>query len=79
MEEKVLKTILENNLINEGDRVGVGLSGGSDSMALISCLLNLRERLKIELLPTLFKIIQNFWKDSISLLASQKSYKSHCN
>ncbi len=49
MKEKVLNTILENNLIKDGDRVGVGLSGGSDSMALICCLLDLRERLKIEL------------------------------
>lgn len=45
MEKKLLKTILDNKLISVGDRVGVGLSGGSDSMALVSCLLNLRERL----------------------------------
>ena len=49
MEEKVLRTILNNNLIKEGDRVGVALSGGSDSMALFCCLLNLKEKLKIEL------------------------------
>ena len=49
MEEKLLKTIIDNNLIKKGDRVGVGLSGGSDSMTLISVLLNLQTKIGFEL------------------------------
>ena len=49
MEEKLLKTILENKLISAGDRVGIGLSGGSDSMALVSCLLKLRKPLNFSI------------------------------
>ncbi len=32
------KTIQEKQLISDGDRVAVGLSGGKDSMALLSAL-----------------------------------------
>ena len=49
MEEKVLSTILKNGLIKKGDRVGVGLSGGSDSMALVCCLMKLQKNLDFEL------------------------------
>lgn len=37
--QKVIDFIINNNLINEGDRIIVGLSGGADSVCLI-CLLN---------------------------------------
>jgi len=46
----VNKTIEEHQLLVQGDYVIVGLSGGADSMCLLTCLLMLRERydLKIE-------------------------------
>ncbi len=50
MEEKVLKCILDNNLIKNGDRVGVGLSGGGDSMALMSCLIKLQAKIDFQII-----------------------------
>ena len=52
MEEKVLKTIKKYSLIEENDKVIVGVSGGPDSLALLNILMNLKkqEKLKIEII-----------------------------
>ncbi len=49
LEEKVLETIKENNLIQKSDRVVIGVSGGPDSMCLLDILYCLKEKLNIEL------------------------------
>ena len=36
------KAIDEHNLINEGDRIAVGISGGKDSLTLLYALAELR-------------------------------------
>ncbi len=46
--KKVTKAITEYNLIEDGDRVMVGLSGGKDSWALIQVLDVLRKRAPID-------------------------------
>jgi len=43
MENKVLKVIKEYRLIQKGDNIVLGLSGGPDSMALLYILLDIRE------------------------------------
>jgi tRNA(Ile)-lysidine synthase len=43
MKERVLKNIREYNLIEDGDNVVIGLSGGPDSMALLYVLLEIVE------------------------------------
>ena len=48
MEKEVLKTITEYSLIDKGDTVIVGLSGGADSVSLMVCLDNLKEKLGIK-------------------------------
>ena len=48
MKDKVLHTIQTNALLEQGDRVTVGLSGGADSVALLCVLLELREALGVE-------------------------------
>ena len=41
LEEKVLQTIQKCNMINNGDGVVVGVSGGPDSISLLYVLNNL--------------------------------------
>lgn len=48
-ESDTLKFIRENGLIDEGDYVTVGFSGGADSVCLLNVLNDLRRLLKIEL------------------------------
>ncbi len=45
--EQVKKTIQKHGLIESGDSVLVGLSGGADSVCLLSCLLELSDELMI--------------------------------
>lgn len=49
MKQAVLKYIQENNLINYGDTVICGLSGGADSCAMVSVLNSLKNELGINL------------------------------
>ena len=49
MEDRVLQTITEHNLINEGDTLIVGASGGPDSQFLIHILNNLRKELGFDM------------------------------
>ena len=49
MRSKVLHYIRERGLLRAGDRVGVAVSGGADSVALLRVLLELRGELGIVL------------------------------
>lgn len=49
LEEKFLKTIKENNLIEKEDVIVVGVSGGPDSITLLTCLNKYKEKLGIRL------------------------------
>jgi len=48
MKEKVLKTIKRYNLIENGDKIVIGVSGGPDSIALLNVLLEIKEEEKID-------------------------------
>ena len=41
LEEKILKTIKKNNLIEKGDKIVLGVSGGPDSMCMLNALINI--------------------------------------
>ena len=49
LEEKVRKTIREYNLIEKNDSIVVGVSGGPDSMTLLSILLKLKEEYNLKI------------------------------
>ena len=49
LSNKVLNTINKYNLINENDKIVVGVSGGPDSICLLHILKNLKSKLNIEL------------------------------
>lgn len=48
LEDKILNTIKEYNLLKKDDSVLVAVSGGPDSMCLLNSLINLKEKLKIK-------------------------------
>ena len=50
VEEKFLKTIKENNLINENDVIVIGVSGGPDSITLLTCLNKYRQKLRCKII-----------------------------
>ena len=50
LKDKVKKTIEDNNLINDGDCIVIGLSGGADSVCLTHILWCLKEELNISLI-----------------------------
>ena len=47
VEKEILNTIKKYNLIENGDKLVIGVSGGPDSIALLNCLYNLKEENKI--------------------------------
>ncbi len=48
LEEKVLHTIKEHNLIEKGDNIVVGVSGGPDSITLINILKTLQKNIEFK-------------------------------
>ena len=48
LEEKVLNTISKYNLIDDGDKVVLGVSGGPDSITMLDILNNFKNSKKIK-------------------------------
>lgn len=49
VEQSFLDTVQQNNLISEGDVIVVGVSGGPDSITLLSCLKKYKEKYKCKI------------------------------
>lgn len=49
LEELVLKAIKQNNLIEDGDSIVVGVSGGPDSITLLDILIKLQKQIKFNI------------------------------
>ncbi len=47
--DRVYQTILRNNLVKRGDTLGIGVSGGADSMVLLHYLNEIKEKLDIDI------------------------------
>lgn len=50
IEEKFLNTIKEHNLINSGDKIVIGVSGGPDSITLLTCMNKYKDKLGCEII-----------------------------
>lgn len=50
LEQNFLDTIKENNLINKGDVIVVGVSGGPDSITLLTCLNKYKDYFEIKII-----------------------------
>ena len=48
LKEKVLETIKKHNLINAGDRIVCGVSGGPDSISMLNILKEIKDEKVIE-------------------------------
>ena len=48
LEEKVLSTIKKYELIENGNTIVIGVSGGPDSMALLNILISLKKARKLD-------------------------------
>ena len=59
LEEKVIKTIKKYNLIEENDRIVLGVSGGPDSMCMLNVLKNCQKDPSLMAMMTMktFKIV----------------------
>jgi len=49
MKKKVIDTIKKYNLIQEGDRIVLGVSGGPDSISMLHILNEIKDKYKIEI------------------------------
>ena len=49
LEEKVLQTIVKNKLIQNGDKIVIGVSGGPDSTCLLDVLIKLQNKIKFDI------------------------------
>ncbi|MCG3219660.1 MAG: TIGR00269 family protein [Candidatus Heimdallarchaeota archaeon] len=77
---RVKKTILDNNLIKRNERIAVGVSGGKDSIALLTVLHELKKDLSSELVViTIDEGIANYREDSVKYakLAAEKFDLEH--
>ena len=75
MEEKILKTIKEYNLIENGDKVIVGVSGGPDSITLLDVLLKIKNKNIIDFEIIVCHVNHMIREEAIS---DEKYVKEYC-
>ena len=78
--KKVTKAIVEHRLIEDGDRVMVGLSGGKDSWALIQILDVLQKRAPIDFSIVAVNVnsgYTNFRYDMVTKACAERGWELH--
>ena len=78
--KKVTKAIIDHQLIEDGDRVMVGLSGGKDSWALIEILDVLRKRAPIDFSLVAVNVnsgYTNFRHDLVTAACASRGWELH--
>lgn len=76
MKEKILKTIKKYNLIKDGDKIVVGVSGGPDSITLLDLLLKLKNQNIIKFDIVVCHINHMIREEAIS---DEQYVKEYCN
>lgn len=89
--QSVIETIKKENLIKSGEIIGVAVSGGSDSMALLHYLNSIKSVLDIEIVAIHFdhgirensakdaQFVENFCKDNlIRLMKTRVNVPAYC-
>jgi tRNA 2-thiocytidine biosynthesis protein TtcA len=78
--KKVTKAIIDHRLIEDGDRVMVGLSGGKDSWALFQILDVLRQRAPIDFSLVAINVnsgYEGFRHDLITAACAERGWECH--
>src|SRR5438105_7947561 len=78
--KKVTRAITHFNLIEDGDRVMVGLSGGKDSWALIQILDVLRQRAPIDFSIVAVNVnsgYADFKHESVTKACAERGWECH--
>jgi tRNA 2-thiocytidine biosynthesis protein TtcA len=78
--KRVTKAIIEHRLVEDGDRIMVGLSGGKDSWALMQMLDVLRERAPIDFSVVAVNVnsgYEGFRHDLISSACAERGWECH--
>ena len=50
MEQKILETIKKYDLIKDGEKIVIGVSGGPDSISLLNALKNIKQKMNFEII-----------------------------
>lgn len=77
LEEKVLKTIQKSNLIEEGDKIVLGVSGGPDSMCMLNALINIYKNCQKG--PSLVAILKKYLTNLCQIVYNNIRYKKKSN
>ena len=73
LEEKVLQAIVKNELIENGDKIVIGVSGGPDSIMLLDVLIKLQNKINFDI--TVAHINHMIRQDAIE---DQKYVEQYC-
>ena len=80
-ERRVAETLQKNNMVRDGERIAVAVSGGKDSTALLFCLSRILERKDVELVAvTVDEGIAGYRDDTIkaaNAIAKQLAVEQH--
>ncbi|MDQ1261144.1 MAG: hypothetical protein QG575_325 [Euryarchaeota archaeon] len=80
-EGRVAETLQKNNMVKDGERIAVAVSGGKDSTALLFCLCNILAKRDVELVAvTVDEGIAGYRDDTIKAaraIAEQLAVKQH--
>ena len=67
MKQKIIETIKKYNLINSGDKIVLGVSGGPDSIAMLDILNQLKDEMNFEIYQNINELEKGIYQLSASI------------